>query len=124
MAQVQGPLYAKFNYGFSKINLEFGSYTLYTCKILVSYGTFCPSFENNNIRVVTAAVTKKGITTAMKLITYATMDYAEHRSMQKEIGKYLHSHAKAKLDSKYAYAYDAVDETYADMELIFPTELV
>lgn len=41
--------------------------------------------------------------------------------MQKEIGKFLHKHAISKLDSKYAYAYDTINETYGDMELIIPS---
>ena len=118
MSRVKSTVYAKFNYGFSKINLDFGSYTLYTCKILVGIDANIPLFENYQITVRTVFVKKNGIENAMNLITYATMDYNLHISMQKEIGKFLHKHAVKKLDSKYAYAYDTVNETYGDMELV------
>ena len=123
MSNVKGPVYVKFNYGFSSVNLDFGNYVLYTCKILMNFSASLPDFESNNIRVVSTLVTKKGIPKAMQVITYATMDYKEHKSMKKEIGRFLHKHAISKLDSKYAYAYDTIDEAYGDMELTIPQPL-
>lgn len=121
MSKVKSTVNAKFNYGFSKVNLDFGNYVLYTCKIFVGMDANIPSFENYQITVRTVFVKKNCIEKLMYLIIYATMDYTLHIKMQKEIGKFLHKHAISKLDSKYAYAYDTINETYGDMELIIPS---
>jgi len=123
MSNVKSAIRVKSNYGFSRIDIDFGNYSVYTCKILLGKDAGFPGytqFENKNIKFVMLYVKKNGVEVLMHLLTYATMDYKEHMLMQKEIGKFLHKHAISKINDKYAYAYDPINEDIADMELTIP----
>jgi hypothetical protein len=123
MSKVKSAIKTKSNYGFSRIDIDYGAASVYTCKLLMGVDVMVPVFMNNKINVIHLYITKKGVQIPMTEIAYRTMDYAEHRAMQREIGKFLHKHAIKQADKKYAYAYEAVDEAYGDMELTIPQPL-
>ena len=78
MAQVKSAIRVKSNYGFSRIDIDFGNYSVYTCKILLGKDAGFPGytqFENKNIKFVMLYVKKNGVEVLMHLLSYATMDY-------------------------------------------------
>ena len=90
----------KAKFGFNRVVID-QTYYVFTCKIFMGVESGLPT-----IKGVTAMYVTDKKDRARAVITYCTMDYAEHERMQKAIVQHLEQHAIKKIQAKYAWATD------------------
>jgi ribonucleotide reductase alpha subunit len=92
-------IHLKGKFGFSRVVIDH-TYYVFTCKIMITESAL-PIIQGVKANFIE---TKKG--QKRVLLTYCTMDYAEHERMQKAIVQHLEQHAIKKIKAKYAWATD------------------